>query len=70
MPEIILDQPEIVASIGEVKAARVLQHVRVDGRQLSALRGHGDEVVRGLRVSGCSRFEMDRQGSASVRIPK
>ena len=30
--EVILDQAEIVTTVGEVVAARVAQHVRVDGR--------------------------------------
>jgi hypothetical protein len=30
--EVILDQAEIVTAVGEVEAARVAQHVRMDGR--------------------------------------
>ena len=32
VPEVILDQAEVVATVGEVEAARVAQHVRVDRR--------------------------------------
>ncbi len=46
--EVILDEPQIVASVGEVEAAGVAQHVRVDRRQPGPFRGHGDEIIHGL----------------------
>ena len=46
--KIILDEPQIVAAIGEKEAARMAQHMRPDGRQAGMRRGTGNEVVHRL----------------------
>ena len=46
--QVILDEPQIVAAIGEIEAARMAQHVRMDGRQFGPSGGHGDEIIHGL----------------------
>ena len=46
--EVVLDQPQVVALVGEVVAAGVSEHVRVDARQASALRGEAYEIADGL----------------------
>jgi hypothetical protein len=46
--EVILDEAQIVAAIGEIKAARVAQHMGPDGWQASARRSAGNQVIHGL----------------------
>jgi hypothetical protein len=46
--KIVLNEPQIVAAIGEIEAAGMAQHVRPDGRQAGAHRGAGNEVVHRL----------------------
>ena len=46
--KIVLDEPQIVAAIGEKETARMAQHMRPDGRQASARSGAGNQVVHRL----------------------
>ena len=48
--EVVLDEPQIVAPVGEGEAAGVTQHVWVDRRQRSASRGLGEQMV--YRLAG------------------
>ena len=48
MAEVVLDQAQVVALVGEVVAAGVPERVRVDARQASAPGGEAHEVADGL----------------------
>ena len=48
MAEVILDQAQVSAAVGEGKTAGVPQHVGMDVRQPGALGRRGDQVVDGL----------------------
>ena len=48
MAEIVLDQAQVVAAVGETVAAGVAQRVRVDVAETGAPGGGGDEIVRRL----------------------
>jgi hypothetical protein len=50
--EAILDESQVIAPIGEIEAAGVAQHVRVDRRQPGPFGGHGDEIIHGLARAG------------------
>ena len=47
MPEIILNEAQIVAAIGEIETAGMPQHMRPDGGQSGAARGAGNQVIEG-----------------------
>jgi hypothetical protein len=68
--EVVLDEPQIVAAVGEGEAARVAQHVRVDrlARHLSPTRVNEQpgQLVYALRDSVCAATELG-VGNAMMR---
>jgi hypothetical protein len=46
MAEVILNEVQVVAFVGEGESARMTEHVRVDRRQPGAFGGGGNEIVR------------------------
>src|SRR3954471_12535098 len=48
MAQVVLDKTQTVALVGQIEAARVAQHVRMDGTKPCALGRRADEVVHRL----------------------
>src|SRR5215217_5636412 len=48
MAQVVLNEAQIVALVGKVEAARVAQHVRMDGPEPRPLSGRADQVVHRL----------------------
>src|SRR3954464_6531925 len=48
MAQVVLDEAQIVALVGQIEAARVAQHMRMDGAEPRPLGGRADQVVHRL----------------------
>jgi hypothetical protein len=48
MPKVILDQPQVVAAVGQREAAGMSKHVRMDGRQAGTSGCLGEQIVHRL----------------------
>src|SRR3954468_21681722 len=48
MAQVVLDEPQIAALVGQIEAARVAQHMRMDGAEPRPLGGRADQVVHRL----------------------
>jgi hypothetical protein len=68
--QVILDEPQIVAAIGKVEAARMAQHVWVDRWQLGPSRGHADQIIHGLAGERLLALRQKSQGNESVRVAR
>src|SRR3954462_3613746 len=48
MAQVVLDEPQIVALVGQIDAARVAHHMRMEGAEPRPLGGRVDQVVHRL----------------------
>lgn len=66
--EVILDQPQVVAAVGQREAAGVTQHVRPDPAEPGALADAAKQVVHGLAGQRMAAFrdEQPRQGNGPI----
>src|SRR3954447_8867583 len=62
--EIVLDQAQIVATIGEIVATGVAQRVRVDVAETSTPGGGDDEIVHRLTGQGLASLGQEQPGQA------
>ena len=60
--EVVLDQAQVVALVGEVVAAGVPERVRVDARQTGAPGGEADKVADGLPGKRLAAFRQEQPG--------
>jgi hypothetical protein len=68
--EIVLDEPQIVAAVGEGEAAGVTQHVRVDRRQRSTSRGLGEQMVYRLASHLGATLGDEQPGQLVMRVAR
>ena len=50
MPKVILDQPQVVAAVGQREAAGMSKHVRMYGRQPGTSGRLGEQIVHRLTL--------------------
>ena len=64
MAEIVLDQAQVVAPVGEIVATGMAQRVRVDVAETGAPGGGGDEIVHRLPGQGLASLGEEQPGQA------
>ena len=64
MAEIVLDQAQVVAAVGEAVATGVAQRVRMDVAETGTPGGGGDEVVCCLTGQGLASLGQEQPGQA------
>lgn len=68
--EVILDQPQVVAAIGQGEAAGVPQHVRMDGTEPGTFSGCADDVVHRLPCQWLPAFGDEQPGQGAQLVPR
>ncbi len=63
MAEIVLDQPQVVALVGEVVATGVAKRVRVDARQAGTLGSEAHEIADGLPGERLAALRQEQPGA-------